>query len=267
MGTSHRFPPKKLPIDLGKLGKILELKSMIPGVYTASMKIPGERIHEDAYFLYQDCPHISDEAKRYGKPVPDYPGLLMFIDERTSIPSHIVDYEVLRYKRQHNIPSSKRESLRGIASCGAELYPEYFGAWPPPYVTPWGITTRYRAAADGIFFLETNQLWRGLAVSYIQSSMLSFQTIEQLTVPDRNGTDEPSYLFFQEKDACIAFFELILVIERSGYNFSAAALKNAICQGHPEYAEQYNEALRSMGRSPEFYITPDPSAGTVFFEF
>jgi len=229
------------------------------------MKIPGEHIHVDAYFMHQDCPHISNAAKRYGKPVPNYHGLLMFIDERTSIPSHVVDYEVMRWKLQHGMPLPYKSSLRSIAACGAERYPDYFGAYPVPYITPWGYTTRYQVVVNGIFYLETDQCRRGLAVIFPIYDPLPFVTRDMAEHMDEA---KPAYLFFKEKDACVPLFDLYNYISNEmGRKLSEAALKNAICENHPEYAQQYNEALRSLHRPKEHYITPDPSAGTDFFEF
>jgi len=250
---------------LGSLGKILTLERIIPGLYTASMKIPGEHIHVDAYFMRQNCPHISNAAKRYGKPVPNYPGLLMFIDERTSIPSHVVDYEVMRWKIQRGLPVDNNRHLRAIAACGAELYPDYFGAYPVPYITPWGYTTRHKMVVNGIFYLETDQCRRGLAIIFPIYDPLPDVTKEMAEHMDE---PQPAYLFFQEKDACVPLFNLYNYISiEMGRKLPEAELKNAICKHHPDYAQQFNEALRSMRRPEKYYIIPDPDAGTDFFEF
>jgi len=253
---------------LGPLGKIVKLDEVFPGVYSASLKIPGERPCRAAYFMYQDCPNIPDSAKRYGRLVPGYRGLLMFMDERTSVPSYVVDYEILRCKLLHGMPVSEGENLRTIANTGAELYPDYFGPLPPPYKTPWGYTTRCKALTTGVFYLETDQFWRGMAINYTVSKCLSAGIIEKLAQRDEDGQGEPSYLFVREKDACVVFFEMLGQIEEAGFYIPIAALKNAICESHPEYARRYNQEMRDAGGPPEVrFIVPDPSAGTDFFDF
>lgn len=261
----HLFTADQLPVDLDGLGTVLSTELVIPGLYAASLKIPGRRAHTRAYLMYRDCPHLSDAAKRYGKSVPNHQGLLMFIDERTSIPSHVVDYEVLRYKLRKGIPLTDRDDPRTVAACGAELYPEYFGAYPAPYVTPWGYTTRHRAVVNGIFYLETDRCSRGLAVVYPLYRPLS-DLAKALAA--RTEEDVPAYLFFRETDACVPLFELYnYIANEMGRKLPAAAIKNSLCQNHPEYARQYNEALQALGRPQEYYIAPDPGAGTDFFEF
>lgn len=252
--------------NLGELGEVMTSVPVIPGLYLATMKMPGEKFHKQVYFVERKSNNFSNAAKAYGKPVPGFPDWLIFFDERTDFPSHILDYEAGRYKAKNGIPISKR-ALRDTAACGAELYPDYFGPWLPPYVTPWGFTTRYKTVANGIFCLETESLWRGLALSAPVCDALSPKTLASLSVPSADGLDPPAYRFVEEDDACIAFFELSAQIAASGFRLPMAALKNTLCIKHPEYVREHNKIMRSLNCPPERFITRDAGAGTDFVDF
>jgi len=191
----------------------------------------------------------------------------------------------------HHLPLPEEETIRGIASYGAEMYPGYFGDYPVPFPTPWGYTTRHKTIANGLFWLETEQCQRGLAVACPQYDDLSdgargladkfSGALASLEEP------EPMYLFFREVDSSVPLFELLSVkpTKQIMASVDRAALMNAIYQNHPEYAAMYNRAeqsghhdgfglfLNSLGLPSKLQSSMDslirffPQSGTEFIDF
>ena len=283
--------PKNLPLDLGKLGVVTEAELVMPGVYEAILECPKTGVSVEAYIVQKSAAEISATAKRYGKTDPDYPELLVYSEDATGNTMYIIGYELFRYKTLNHLPLPEDENIRSIAATGAEIYPEYFGGYPVPFITPWGCTTRNRIIANGLFWIETEQCMRGLAVACPKYDDLSDGArglAEQFDDGSTRTNEEmPGYLFFKEADSSVPLFELLLPLgnEQLNCDVNRAALMNAIYQFHPEYAAQYNVAeqaglndgfslfLHMLGINeepqtyPERLIALTAQAGTEFIEF
>jgi len=282
--------PENLPLDLGKLGTVTEAEIVMPGVYDVVLN-QETCLNVEAFIVLKSAVDISDTAKRYGETVESYPDFLIYAENCDKNPRYIISYELFRYKILHHHPLPEEETIRGIASYGAEMYPGYFGDYPVPFLTPWGYTTRHKIIANGLFWLETEQCQRGLAVASPQYDDLSdgargladkfSGTLACLEEP------EPLYLFFRESDSSVPLFELLSVkpAKQIIASVDGAALMNAIYQNHPEYAAMYNVAeqsgqhdgfglfLNSLGiptklhSSMESLIRLFPQSGTEFIDF
>lgn len=277
-----------LPPDLGALGMVAEADLVMPGVYDTVLEQPETGVMSEAFLVHRDTAEISDVAKEYGKPVPDYPELLVYTEDSSGNPRYIVGYELFRYKILHQLPPPKGESIRSLAAVGAEMYPEYFGGYPVPLLTPWGRTTRNKIIVNGLFWLETEQCRRGLALANPIYDDLS-DGARGLAEPSDDAADgqDLDYLFFREPDSCVPLFELLAGMreERLCCEIDRAALMNAVYQYHPEYAAQHNLAeqaglndglgrfLRTMGLDAELHSSPErllsltDQAGTEFIHF
>jgi len=281
---------ENLPLDLGELGTVIEAKAVMPGVYDAVLE-QKSGLNIDAFLVLKTAADISESAKKYGQPVADEPGLLIYTESGEKNPRYIIGYELFRYKILHKLPLPEDDTIRGIAACGAEMYPDYFGNYPVPMWTPWGCTTRHKVIANGLFWLETEQCQRGLAVAAPQYDDLSdgAQGLAEKFSGDFAVLEskEPPYLFFRDVDSSVPLFELLSEISPNKLTspVNIAALMNAIYRYHPEYAAMQNMAeqsgqndgfgglLNSLGFPAERHISADrfvkmsPQTGTEFIAF
>lgn len=283
--------PKNLPLELGELGTVTEAELIIPGVYDTILEFLETGLAVEAFIVLSNAEEISAAAKRYGKADPDYPDLLVYSEDETGNTRYIVGYELFRYKILHHLPLPEGETIRGIAAAGAEMYPEYFGSYPVPFHTPWGRTTRHRIIANGLYWLETEQCQRGLAVAYPKYDDLSdgARGLAELPHDDSSKADMavPGFLFFTEANSSVPLFELVSAIpkEQLCCKIDRAALMNAVYQHFPEYAAQHNLAeqaglsnglgqfLHTQGidvelkSDPERLISLTAQVGTQFIDF
>ena len=290
-GESQLLDTENLPLDLGKLGTVTQADLVIPGVYEAVLENYEMGLGVEAFIVLQDAADISETAKQYGKADPDHPGFLVYSEDETGNTQYIIYYELARYKILHHLPIPEGEDLQSIAAFGREMYPGYFGGYPVPRLTPWGVTTRNKIIANGLFWLETEQCRRGLAVAYPKYDDLS-DGARGLAVQFDDGlayTEEqmPGYLFFREEDSCVPVYELSSVIpkEQLCCGINRFALMNAVYQYHPEYAALHNlteqagrnasaELLLQMldieielNSPPERLISLTSQVGTEFITF
>lgn len=97
------------------------------------------------------------------------------------------------------------EIIRSISAAGAEMYPEYFGSYPVPFHIPWGCTTRHKIIANGLYWLETEQCRRGLAIAYAKYDDLSDgvrgPAERFLGGPTHVDGEMPGYPFFREANS------------------------------------------------------------------
>ena len=199
----------------------------------------------------------------------------------------VVEYEILRYQTARGLPMPEGKSLREAALYGAELRPDYFGAYPVPFLTPWGHTLRHRPLDNGIYWIETEQCVEVLAVCYpIWDGDLSEGLWEVGRKLDAEG--EMGYRYFLKETACVAIWELLRLrpaLLTTGL-IRKTELMNAIWEHQPGYALGYNaqeqaglnDALglllyalgvedRELESSPEHMITLTEEAGTEFIGF
>lgn len=283
--------PRNLPLELGELGTVTEAELIMPGVYDAVLEFSETGLAVEAFIVLNNAEEISAAAKRYGKTDPDHPDLLIYSENETGNTRYIVGYELFHYKILHHLPLPEGETIRGIAAAGAEMYPEYFGSYPVPFHTPWGCTTRHKIIANGLYWLETEQCQRGLAIACPKYDDLSDgargMAERFLDDPTHADGEIPGYLFFREANSSVPLFELVFAIpkEQLCCEVNRAALMNAVYQHFPEYAAQHNLAeqtglndglgqfLHTQGinvelkSDPERLISLTAEAGTQYIDF
>ena len=200
------------------------------------------------FIVIRSISNLSDAVFHYGQMLPDYPDLFLYTENNTGNPCAIIDYELCRYKILNHIPLTENESIRETATYGAELYPDYFGPYPVPKLTPWGCTTRHKTITNGLFWIETELCQRGLAIACPKYEDLSAGARSLAEEFDDGfalpGQQEPGNIFFTESNSSVPLFELLLGIpaEQIVCPVDQAALMNAIYWYHPQYAAMYNSA-------------------------
>ncbi len=246
MGKIKMLDPDDLPWDLGKLGIVIEAELVMPAVYDAVVE---RRIGPPAevFLVHRNAADISASAKRFGQPVEDHPDYLAYMAIGAENARYIIGYEILRYKILHHLPLPEQDTILSVATIGAEMYPDYFGSYPAPIWTPWGRTTRYTTIANGLFWLETEQCQRGLAVAYPRYDDLSdgaSSLAEQFRSDMDPSEEHPPHRFFREANSSVPLFELLHDIPAGQIvtPVDQTALMNSIYQHHPEYAIAYNVA-------------------------
>jgi len=238
-----------LPAELSDVFyDIRRIEEQGPGVYYVVSRDESDRLMcAEHYIVEQQSGIISEDAKRYGKAIPQHPDLLLYSYDEEKGGYRIIEYELARYAALTNDDPELVEELHNSAVFYMELHPEYFGAYPAPITTPKGALTRYKTIDNGIFWLETTQCVQLMAVCYpIWESELSdyLKARGLMTDTDKEqGIDNTlGYLFFEEKEFCLVIFELVQVreewIETGMVN--RPALMNAIWQFHPDYAASHN---------------------------
>jgi len=256
--AAQLLAPDNLPLDLGEIGIVKKADQIMPGVYRSLLAFPESyMLGDELYIVLRDAPDISETAKSYATAAPGYSDLLVFTS-KNGIETHlIIDYEVALYQILHG--ESAHENLQEIAAFGAELYPEYFGDYPAPVVTPWGYTTRYKTIFNGVFWVETELGRRGLAIAFPRFEDL--EGMMDLAEPFEHETAYTKergagYIFYREKDSCVPLHMLIshdIWNKALHCDINYAALVNAIHCHHPEY--------------PDLREVADESAGTEFIVF
>lgn len=291
---NYEIPLKSLPFNLKGYRKEFGLLNNVvykcPGVYFTHMcSIPGSCPSHDLYVVMEHAP-ISQEARSYGQKLPGLPGILLYQVEEKDFYHKIIEYEILKFYVKQGIPTSELDTLHSLALHGAELCPEYFGEYPAPTVTPWGYTTRYKTIRPGIFWIETDQCFTALAISYIMQDDLSEEVLDMAYITEfdkERGIDESmGCLFFNEDQMCLAIFELIKASPSAKWDkINIPALMNKIWKDFPEYATGYNLSEQSgqhdiLGKiltcfdssykpesSSKNIISMTPEAGLDFFRF
>ena len=267
-----------------ELGEIHIWEEECPGVLYLSV-LPTIDCGGEYYAVTEHAP-ISQEVRAMGRRLGDAPVLVCQIGAEDGAWA-AVEYEILRYKTMHGLPLPERTSLRDSALYGAELRPDYFGAYPVPFLTPWGYTLRNRLLDNGVYWIETEQCMEVLAVCYpVWDGDLSdgLQKVGQRL--EMEG--EQGYIYFLKESACIAVWELLQIhpaLISTGL-IRKPELMNAIWEYQPDYALGYNAqeqaglhdvlglllyALgaedRELEGSPQDMISITPDVGTNFIGF
>ncbi len=229
------------------LGTVILSRQITPGIYYISAASEEGTIPCEYYIARKECPELSQEAKRYGKPLEHHPEYLCYPASTPDNGRMVIEYEAFRYLKKHGLPYPEVESLLTITDYGREYAPEYFGDYPAPLTTPRGVMLKYITLISGVFLIETDELEKVLAVCYpIWSSELSDYTKAQGELVEydllRGIDNTEGYLYFTERSACLALFELRTSnkkIEQSG-RINERAMMNAIWAYHPAYATSHN---------------------------
>lgn len=225
-------------------GEIKSMEEVCPGVFYLTTNRPGHIICREMYAVMPDS-IISEEALAYGESADG--GLHIFEYEVDGSGWELVHYELLRYQAKHGIPIDETDSLYCSAIYAADRYPAYFGGLIPPRITPWGLTLRYKKAAEGIFFLETDHCEWVLALSYpiwsVELSDVAKHLGKQCSLDKQMGEEEAEYLYFK-RDACAPpIYELLDSSEYKGlFKFirSKEVLETHLSRWFPEYVIWHN---------------------------
>ncbi len=201
----------KLPFRLDEdcWGKLESAVKECPGVYCVCTDGENESLFRELYVVMKAATPmiISPEVIARGVREGD---VWVFEYEGVDSVFHLVGYEITRYRVKCGLPT--RDSLYSLAVFDAEFFPWYFGGTIPPRNTPFGLTVRVKKADEGLFFLETDQCRRLLAVSYpIWNTELSEETVELGVFCDDDlaaQAQESRYLFFPKERCEPAIYEL-----------------------------------------------------------
>ena len=234
-----------------KIGSIEEVEELRLGVHYVTAKREDDLLSGE-YYVVKEKSAVPQAAKSYGQKIS---GLRLFSITDGGKEYKIIQYEVAKYRAQNNLPPD--EPLRATAFFAAQSFPEYFGAFPVPLHTPRGVTLRHWILDNGIYWLETDQCEKVLAVSYpVWSTELSDLTAslgEQTEYGKTHDIEETlGYIFFPAKVSCIPLRELIRTRpEWTGTLIDKPALMNAIWKVAPEYAALMN-CQEQSGRNDLF---------------
>ena len=234
-----------------KIGSIEEVEELCLGVHYVTAKREDDLLSGEHYVVKEKSA-VPQAAKSYGQKIS---GLRLFSITDGGEEYKIIQYEVAKYRAQNNLPPD--EPLRATAFFAAQSFPEYFGAFPVPLHTPRGVTLRHWILDNGIYWLETDQCEKVLAVSYpVWSTELSDLTAslgEQTEYDKAHDIEETlGYIFFPAKVSCIPLRELIRTRpEWTGTLIDKPALMNAIWKVAPEYAALMN-CQEQSGRNDLF---------------
>ena len=234
-----------------KIGSIEEVEELCLGVHYVTAKREDDLLSGE-YYVVKEKSAVPQAAKSYGQKIS---GLRLFSITDGGEEYKIIQYEVAKYRAQNNLPPD--EPLRATAFFAAQSFPEYFGAFPVPLHTPRGVTLRHWILDNGIYWLETAQCEKVLAVSYpVWSTELSDLTAslgEQTEYDKAHDIEETlGYIFFPAKVSCIPLRELIRTRpEWTGTLIDKPALMNAIWKVAPEYAALMN-CQEQSGRNDLF---------------
>ena len=242
------FTEQDFPYDLSEdIGEVIRWNQECPGVYYAAIDEGNPQIASEYFIVENRTVSLTSAAKAYGKALVT----TIFLFSAMLLLEHgggaLIKYEIARYRAKNRLPRQSEDSLLALARYAMTDYPDYFGAYPAPLVTPRGCTTRYKSLMTGVFALETDRCEIMIAVCYpIGRDLFSDYTmhyIETVEYDHKHGIDNTlGYLFFPSKAACLAVFELIPgnpEILKSGI-VDQSALMNAIWANFPNYAVIYN---------------------------
>ena len=263
-----------------EIGEVRDTEEECPGVWYVSTYGDGERDGTEFYVVDRNADAIPNEAKAYGAEIPDCPGYLLYPMDAERQVRKIIQYEILRYRMREGASDADRETLRETALDGMEECPAYFGAFPPPSMTPYGHTARYKVLMNGVFWIQTDCLDSALAIAYPIWDNAFSEYVMRIAQGDADGF---GYLFFPEQAICLALFELGRTYAdiRECQLIDAAALMNAVYREFPDYAVKFNLMEQSGGDSPlrralngtmrpvsaERMVRLTPEAGMDFLRF
>lgn len=267
LGLSFQFPAAVEK----QYGKIHDAEDLGAGVYYISTYLPEDRYAGGEYFLVTaDSPAISDAAHAYGTWLPTNPVTYLYsCEDYFEKGRWVVSYELHKYLTDHGIPLPEGESLQDDIARGMEVCPEYFGEFPIPVETPWGVPIQADKVGNGVFWLKTEQEGWVLAVACpvyddINLDVQKRSVTMQVGLAKWAGNTCP-YQFYPYCASCLPLLELIEFTNPDwAEKFSMAAIKNVVLQSFPDYVGKYNkeepderQIVFASDAGAEFYHFPD----------
>lgn len=249
-------------------GEVKEIEEECPGVFYIITSVEESVLCREIYAVTRKAipDIISKEAVRYGK---EQDGIYFFECGIEGSGFELVKYELLRYRTRHNLPLEAGDTLYSYAVFCMDKYPKYFGNFIPPRSTPWGMTIRYKRAAEGVFFLETDRCVWVLALSYSVWSICLSDFAQKLGVTSEHEKsmlpEEARYLYFERNTCAPALYELLDAEECRGildYVTSREVLEAHLCTYFPQYVMWHNLIEQSgWGKEDWIYKLHDLGAG------
>lgn len=181
---NNKIPVSDLPFNFDDLaeeyGDIVLAEVFCPGVYYIATKKRSKNLfgHNEYLALIDSSPAISIEAKSYGHVIPTTPKVYLFECSYSCKGKHVIEYEAYKYLSEHKLPFPYDDTLEGIKAFGMEVCPEYFGEFPIPTETPWGLSLRHDRLWNGLYWLETKEAGWILAIAYPLCSDLWDNTLK-----------------------------------------------------------------------------------------
>lgn len=147
------------------------------------------------------------------------------------------------------------KELRDKVAYGIERYPEYFGEYPVPQMTPLGPTTRFKRVKNGIFFVEAGTVWM-LALSFPLSDDIGLDVIPLALVNDSDLTDAHNSagpVFFRREHCDPAIFQLLFEchVDALGPFIRLDNMIAVLWERHKKIVEDYNAELDMLVESRE----------------
>lgn len=267
---THPITAAALPFDTSALeaqcGPIRCAEAVCPGVYRIAAGSGGPGAFSAEYLVaLEGSPALSARARACGTPLPAPQGAVLYALEDYCNPArHVAEYEIHRYLAAHGLPLPAGYDLAEQLARGREICPDYFGRFPVPAQTPWGAVLRWDCIWNGLFWLETAEAVRCLAIAYPLCDPLTERARACAMTAGRQ--DPWGYRFYRYELSCIPLFELMEYGAAPWRDrFRQAALKNAILEHFPDYAA--SDAARSPGRPQDARLLPTPGAGFGFYPF
>lgn len=179
----NQVPISELPFNFDALesqyGQIKYAELICPGVYYIGTKLNIDRPRFAGEYLVvtEDSPAISPEARGFTTPLPTIPRTFLCAYTYDCKGRHVVEYEARKYLMEHGAPLPEDETPEDSRVYGMEVCPEYFGEFPIPEETPWGVTLRHDRLWNGLYWLETAQAGWVLAIAYPLYTVLYDDTL------------------------------------------------------------------------------------------
>lgn len=269
----NQVPISELPFNFDGLesqyGQIKYAELICPGVYyiVTRFNIDRPRFAGEYLVVTEDSPAISPEARGFTIPLPTIPGTFLCAYEYDCKGRHVVEYEARKYLVEHGASLPEDETPEDSRVYGMEVCPEYFGEFPIPEETPWGVTLRHDRLWNGLYWLETAQAGWVLAIAYPLYSVLFDDTLA-LGVKARNDREGKAfgYCFYPYQTSCRPLFEMLPYDEDTwGQKINGKALQNALLDRFPDYGIE--DERNSSDLPAEERILPIPDAGIEFYRF
>ena len=120
------------------IGKVTMIQEITPSICYVATIADDAAAPTEYYIAEKECPELSQEAKGYGKHLTHNPEYLRFAADTPEDGRMVIEYEVNRYLKKHDLPAMEGDRLLTIADYGREHEPEYFGDYPAPLATSRG---------------------------------------------------------------------------------------------------------------------------------